>query len=146
MDSRLVDQDVLLSGFSVSLVREQLKERLKWYKFKPYRIENEVHKVRISWEAAHPDKERRPVKVLVNWISTVKPFEVFVSRSTNQYRAVLTLNYKGTTIGIVEVPPMVLETHPKFGLGRRLTEVMKPIIEEFSSLCVTDTPSDGSDK
>ena len=145
MDSRLVDQEVLLSGFSVSLVREQLKERLKWYKLKPYQIESEVHKVRLSWEAAHPDKERRPVKVLVNWIPRVKPFEVFVSRSTNQYRAVLTLNYKGTTMGVIEVPPMVLETHPKFGLGRRLTEVMKPVIEEFSSLCVTDTLSDGSD-
>lgn len=145
MDSRLVDQDVLLSGFSVSLVREQLKERLKWCKLKSYQIENEVHKVRLSWEAAHPNKERRPVKVLVNWIPRVKPFEVFVSRSTNQYRAILTLNYKGTTIGVVEVPPMVLETHPKFGLGRRLTKVMEPIIEEFSQLCVTDIPSDASD-
>ncbi len=145
MDSHLVDQDVLLSGFSISLVREQLKERLKWYKLKPYQIENEVHKVRLSWEASHPDKERRPVKVLVNWISKVKPFEVFVSRSTNQYRAILTLNYRGTTIGIVEVPPMILETHPKFGLGRRLTKVMEPIIEEFSQLCVTDIPSGESD-
>jgi len=145
MDSRLVDQDVLHSGFSVSLVREQLKERLKWYKLKPYQIENEVHKVRLSWEASHPDKDRRSVKILVNWIPKVKPFEVFVSRSSNEYRAVLTLNYKGTTIGVIEVPPMVLETHPKFGLGRRLTKAMEPIIEEFSSLCVTDIPSDGSD-
>lgn len=145
MDSRLVDQGVLLSGFSISLVRDQLTERLKWYKFKPYQIENEVHKVRISWEASHTDKDRRLVKVLVNWIPRVKPFEVFVSRSTNQYRAILTLNYKGTTIGIVEVPPMILETHPKFGLGRRLTKAMEPIIEEFSSLCLTDIPSDASD-
>ena len=85
------------------------------------------------------------MKILVNWIPKVKPFEVFVSRSTNQYRAILTLDYRGTTIGIVEVPPMVLETHPKFGLGRRLVDAMEPIIEEFSQLCVTDTLSDGSD-
>lgn len=129
MDNRLVDQDVLHSGFNTRIVEAQLKERLVKFRPTKSRLLIEVQKVKIAWEATNPDKSLRPREVLVDWFSSVKPFTVFVSLAS-----CLVIHYKGKPIAAIDVPERVMKHNPIFGVGRRMTSAIKPVIEEFDAL------------